>query len=226
VIGPRTRLFVDIGAGTGINSNCANLAIHHGWHGLFIDGNAENIERGKRFYSSHPSTSLYPPVFVSAMVKRDTINSIIEAAGFHGEVDLVSIDIDGNDYWIWDALEAVSPRLVIIETHVEFGLNNVVVPYDPDYVYPPGAHPQYFGASVTAMADLAERRGYRLVGSNRFGFNTIWLRHTEAVELIPTLPVERLLQHPRNAERAKLFDPIRDWPYVRPQHGGEATKAS
>lgn len=212
VLGQGKRTFIDIGSADGINSNCANLAINFGWHGLFIDGNPANIERGQKYYASHPDTMLFPPKFSCSMVKRENINQIIQEAGFSGDIDLLSIDIDGNDYWVWDALEVVTPQVVIIETHVEFGLRNIVVPYDPDYVYP-GRHPDYFGASPVAMVKLAEKKGYRLVGANRYGFNTIYVRHDEGQDLIPTVTVEEILRHPRNQERFKLFEPIESWEY-------------
>lgn len=214
VIGTKSKVFVDIGSGDGLhNNNCANLAINFGWHGLFIDGNDSLIARGREFYGKHPDTFLYPPCFVHAMVKRENINQIIRDAGFEGEVDLLSIDIDGSDYWIWDALECIQPRVVIIETHVEFGYRNIVVPYDPEYVYP-GRHPDYHGASPVAMVNLARRKDYRLVGANRFGFNTIYITNGEGIALVPTVTVERILQHRRNEERFKHFDTISDWPYV------------
>jgi len=102
----------------------------------------------------------------------------------------------------------------MIETHIEFAYNNIVVPYNPDYAYP-GKHPDYFGASPVAMINLAKRKGYRLVGSNRYGFNTIYIREDEGVGLLPTLTCEQILAHPRNEERFKLFEPIKDWDYVQ-----------
>jgi hypothetical protein len=214
VLGIKTRLFVDIGAGDCINSNCTNLAINWGFHGLYIDGNEKHIQRGRNFLQEHADTWAFPPKCVCAMVKRENINQIIHEAGFAGQVDFLSIDIDGNDYWIWDALEIIQPRIVMIETHVEFGYNNVVVPYDPDHVYP-GKHPDYHGASPVAMINLAERKGYRLVGANNYGFNLIFIRKDEGLSLIPTLTCEQVLSHPRNPERFKLFEPIKDWEYVK-----------
>lgn len=213
VLGAENCTFVDVGAGDGINSNCANLALNFGWRGLFIDGNEESIERGRAYYERHPSTWAYPPEFVHAMVQRENVNEIIKTAGFEGPIDLLSIDIDGNDYWIWDALDCVSPNVVIIETHVEFGFRSIVVPYDKDYVYP-GKHKQYHGASPVAMAKLAKRKGYRLVGANNYGFNTIYVRNGLGDELIPEVSVESILQHPRNAERFQLFEDVKDWDYV------------
>ena len=214
ILGMKKKLFVDIGAGNGIKSNCANLAVNLGWYGLFIDGSERNKKTGTEFYSLHPDTSLCPPKFICSMVKQENINQIIQEAGFSGQVDFLSIDIDGNDYWIWDALEVIQPRIVMIETHVEFGFKNIVVPYDPNYVYP-GRHPMYHGASPAAMVNLADRKGYRLVGANRYGFNTIYIKKEEGKEnIIPTLSVETILNHPRNNERFELFEPIQNWEYI------------
>ena len=212
-IGTYNNIFIDIGAGNGINSNCANLAINFGWHGLFLDGNPANIEQGKSFYEKHTDTWAYPPKFVHVMLERENVNEVIRTAGFSDVVDLLSIDIDGNDYWIWEALSVVEPRVVIIETHIEFGMRSIVVPYDKDYRYP-GKHPDYFGASPVAMARLAKKKGYRLVGANNYGFNTIYIKNGIGEELLPEVSVESILSHPRNGERARLFEAIKDWEYL------------
>lgn len=211
-IGVDHKTFIDIGSGDGINSNCANFAVNFGWHGLFIDGNPANVEKGKTYYENNPDTWLYPPVFAHAFIQRENINDLIENHGFSGAVDLMSIDIDGNDYWIWDALTVVDPRVVIIETHIEFGMNSIVVPYDKDYYYP-GKHPDYHGASPLAMEKLARKKGYRLVGAINYGFNTIYVKNGIAEEILPAVSVESILNHPRNKERQKLFEPIKDWEY-------------
>ena len=213
-IGTPNKTFVDLGSGDGINSNCANLAINFGWNGLFIDGHEERINTGKKFYENHPDTWLYPPKFSQAFIQRENINDLIKNNGFSGDIDLLSIDLDGNDYWVWEALNAVSPRVVMIETHIEFGLESIVVPYDKDYRYP-GKHPHYHGASPVAMTKLAVRKGYRLVGANEYGFNMIYVRQDIGEDILPERPVEALLAHPRNKERFKLFDAIRDWDYIR-----------
>jgi len=214
-IGTTNRTFIDIGAGNGIMSNVANLAINFGWRGLLIDGDEQNEKTANNFYSRHPDTALYPPVFVRAFVQADNINKIIADSGYSGEIDLISIDIDGNDYYVWESLSVVSPRVVIIETHTEFGMNNIVVPYNKDYCYP-GRHPDYHGASPVAMVGLAKRKGYRLIGSNNYGFNTIYMKNGVGEDLFPEILVEQVLMHPRNAVRAKLFEPIKSWEYFRP----------
>lgn len=213
VLGIHNGTFVDIGAADGINSNCANLALNFGWSGVFIDGNPTHIKRGQEYYGRHPDSWAYPPKFVQAIVTRENINDILQAANVPENVDLMSIDIDGNDYWVWDAIDCITPKVVMIETHVEFGLRSIVVPYDKDYIYP-GKHPAYHGASPVAMEKLASKKGYRLIGSNDYGFNTIYVRRGLAEDALPEVPVEKVLSHPRNDHRSKLFEPIKDWEYL------------
>lgn len=213
VLGIPTGTFVDIGAADGINSNCANLALNFGWRGLFVEGDPEKVKRGRDFYSKHPDTWAYPPKFINSLVTRENINEIIAAAKIPQVIELLSIDIDGNDYWVWDAIECCVAKIVIIETHIEFGSRSIVVPYDKTYVYP-GKHPEYHGASVTAMTKLAKKKGYRMVGAINYGFNTIYVRSGLGEDLLPEVSPEEVLAHPRNVERAYLFEPIKNWDYV------------
>ena len=121
--------------------------------------------------------------------------------------------IRDSDYWIWKALEVVQPQVVIIETHVEFGMENIIVPYDPNYVYP-GKHPDYHGASPVAMAKLGKQKGYRLVGANELGFNFIFVRNDLAMEVLPEKSVEEVLWHPSVKECHAKFEAIKDWKYM------------
>lgn len=214
VIGMDVKTFVEIGSDDGVNSNSANLYFNFGWNGLFIDANAKSIKRGKKFFSKYPHPWFYAPEFICEKVTRENIDEIIKNSGYSGEIGLLSIDIDGNDYWIWDALDVISPRVVIIETHNEFGMNNIVVPYDPDYSYP-GKHPLYHGASPVAMNKLARRKGYRLVGANELGFNFIFVKNGLADELLPEVSVESVLTHPSSKAAAKKFEEVRDLEYVK-----------
>jgi hypothetical protein len=214
VIGMDNKIFVEFGSDDGVNSNSANLIFNFGWHGLFIDGNSKSIARGRKFFAKYPHPWMYPPKFVCSMIKRENINQLIQDAGISGEIGLLSIDLDGNDYWVWDAIEVVQPKVVIIETHNEFGFEDIVVPYNPDYFYP-GKHPVYHGASPIAMTKLAKQKGYRLVGANDLGFNFIFIKNGIADEFIPEVSVESVLQHPSVVEGMAKFQEIKDWKYER-----------
>jgi len=181
-----------------ILSNCANLAINFGWHGLFIDRNLAYIERGQKYYASHADTELFPPKFSCAIVRRENINQIIEEAGFSGEVDVLSIDIDGNDYWVLDAIEVVSPRIVIVEYNSVFGPSvAVTVPYDPVFDRSRVHYSNlYYGASLSALAHLMQSRGYALVGSNRAGNNAFFVRRDALGDIRETSPAECYVPSP------------------------------
>lgn len=213
LIGMKNKTFVEIGSDDGINSNCANLAFNFGYHGLFLDGNPKAIKRGEKFYGKYPHPYMYAPKFTCAKVTAENINTLVSDAGLNGEIDVLSVDIDGNDYWIWKALDVVQPNIVVIETHVEFGLQNIVVPYDPNYFFP-GKHPIYHGASPIAMVNLGKQKGYRLVGANQLGFNFIFVKNGLAENELPEVPVESVLTHPSVKESWKRFESIKDWKFL------------
>jgi hypothetical protein len=205
-------VFLEFGSDDGINSNSANLYFNHEWNGLFIDANSKAIDRGRYFFKKYGNGKDKQPVFIESMITRDNINELIQQGGLSGEIGMMSIDIDGNDYWIWEAITCIDPAIVIIETHNEFGLNDIVVPYNADYVYP-GLHPDYHGASPVAMNNLARSRGYRLVAANELGFNFIFVKNNLAPEL-QEVTVESVLQHPSNKEAQQRFEAIKDWEYI------------
>ena len=214
VIGATNKIFVEIGVGNGVECNCANLAINFGWHGLFIDSNDEAIASGIKFYSTHPDTRIFPPKFLSAMVSRENVNDVISNAGFRGEIDFLSIDIDGMDYWIWETIECVDPRVVVVEANGKFGMRSITVPYDANWVYNHEAHPHYHGASLPALTKLANRKGYRLVGTNRFGYNAFYVRNDIAQDILPVVTIESCRTHPTRENDEKIFERISHLPYV------------
>ncbi|TNE52963.1 MAG: hypothetical protein EP338_13025 [Bacteroidetes bacterium] len=213
LLGMTHPTFVEFGSDDGVNSNSANLYFHFGWKGLFIDGNARAIERGRAFFKKRPHPHFIPPTFIHDRITSENINELISKGGLKDEIGLLSIDLDGNDYWVWKAINVISPQVVIIETQIGFGLNDLIAPYDPNYVFP-GKHPLYHGASVVAMNKLAQQKGYRLVGANQRGFNLIFLRKDLLQNEVEEIPVEALFDHPACQVDEKAFDEIRDFPFV------------
>jgi len=198
LLGFGSRTCVEICAGDGIQCNSANLILNHGWTGLLIDGNEDNVNKGVQFYSSHPDTFSFPPKFVRAWVDREGVNELIQGHGFIGDIDLLSLDLDGVDYWIWDAIEVIRPRVVVAETQCIWGADrSVSVPYRRDFSSPlVNGFGIYSGASLPAFVRLAKRKGYRLVGTQALGFNAFFIRDDLATELFPEASAESCLDRP------------------------------
>lgn len=215
MLGMENKTFIEIGSDDGVNSNSANLYFNFDWQGLFLDGNPKSIQRGKRFFSKYPHPWFPSPDFKQAIVQKENVNQLIKEAGYVGEIGFLSIDIDGNDYWVWDALEVVQPQVVMIETHVIYGMKNIVVPYDRNYQYP-GKHPAYHGASPLAMEALGKKKGYRLVGANEMGFNFIFVKNGLAEKELPAVSVESLLKHPATIKSFQKFEAVKDWEFIEP----------
>lgn len=184
---PATRRFVEIGAGLS-GGNGGFLASEWGWPGLMVDGHREHMEQvGRRFPTVTP---------VAAWVTRENVNELIAQHGFSGEVDLFSLDLDGNDYWIWEAVTVSSPRVLILEYNSSFGPErSVTIPYEPTFDRR-RYHSMYYGASLTALARLSARKGYRLVAVEPAGVNAFFLRHDVAPHIPAREPARtyRLLE--------------------------------
>lgn len=220
VIGTTNRLSLELCAGDGIESNSANLIINHGWHALLVDGNERQVARGRSFFEQNPRTAVFPPLFVHQWVTRGNVNDFVRARGFEGEIDLFSLDMDGIDYWIWDALEVVRPRVVVVEYQDIIGPQRALtVPYRDDfdaYGYPTTrGMPNFCGASLPAFCKLAARRGYRLVGCNRYGYNAFFVRNGLGDREIPEVPVEACFTHPKvRWGMEERFPLVKDMPWV------------
>lgn len=203
VIGTTDRRLIDIGASGITASNSANLLVHHGWTGLLVDGDAAALESAGAFYRANRATRLYPPALVSRWVTAETVDSVLGEHGYTGEVDLLTIDIDGVDYWIWKAITTVRPRVVMIECQDIIPPDRALtVPYRPDFRASDyevnRTTNDYVGASLLALAKLGRDKGFRLVGCNRYGWNAVFVREDLAPEGLPAVDVASCLTHPWN----------------------------
>ena len=214
VIGMTNKTFIEIGSDDGVNSNSANLYFNFAWSGLFIDANPTSIKRGINFFKKYPHNWFYTPKFVCKNVTKNNINQIILEQGYKEDIGLLSIDIDGNDYWIWDAINCIDPQVVIIECNVIYGLNNIVVPYNEDDNY--SELSMYSGASAVAITKLAKQKGYSLVAANHLGINLIFVKSSDISNLLPEISVKSILTHPSVAEKTKHFETIKNLEYITP----------
>ena len=182
-IGSTNKYFIDIGSNDCINSNCANLSFHHNWAGLFIDGNSNFLNRGKYIYQQYFKADVKKFSFIQAIVTTENINDILKNADTPKEPDLLCIDLDGNDYHIWKAIEAISPRVVLVEVQVEKGNTEFVPPYTTLFELYEDDLPK--GASPLSMLQLAHKKGYELVAENNGGFNLFFVRTDCIAKLQP-----------------------------------------
>lgn len=178
-------IFVEFGVENYTESNTRFLLMNNHWSGLVIDGADRNIEFIKRdpIYWRHNLKA------ECAFVTAENINELLKASGVDGDIGLLSIDIDGNDYWVWDAVKVVSPRIVIVEYNARFGPHRAVtVPYDPSFNRAEAHYSRiYYGASLAALVSLGSRKGYDFVGCNSAGNNAFWVRRDVRPSALPIM---------------------------------------
>jgi hypothetical protein len=170
-IGVRHKSFVEFGCGYGLENNTAYL-LSQGWRGLWMDGdqvNAERIATGFGYLIEHGLLK-----FKQAFITRENIDALIAEAALGPEIDLLSIDLDGNDYGVWEAISAVDARVVMIEYNAKFRPpHDWTLTYDANHVW---AGNDQMGSSLAALARLGAAKGYQLVGCNLIGLNAFFVR--------------------------------------------------
>ena len=184
--------FVEFGVEGYTEANTRLLLHSRNWQGLVIDGSQSHIER----LQQREEYWRFNLTAVADFITRENINELIGENGMQGEVGLLSVDIDGNDYWVWEAIDVISPWLVVCESNPVLGdLHALSIPYDPGFVASEAHYSQlYFGASLRALEILGKRKGYTLLGSNSNGLNLFFVRNdigeplVQAVEQVRCYP--------------------------------------
>ena len=168
------KIFVEFGVEDYRESNTRFLLVNNNWTGLILDGDSTNVRNIKtsRIYWAYNIKAEH------AFVTAENINELLSENGITGEIGLLSIDIDGNDFWVWRAINVVNPVIVVVEYNHRFGNQAAVtIPYDANFDRTRTAEPLvYFGASLRALCWLAERKGYAFVGCNSNGVNAFFVR--------------------------------------------------
>ena len=214
--GATSRTVVEISSQDGRVCMATNLLVHHQWRGFLFDGDPTFVAEGKRFFAGHPATPV-PPVMKVQWFTRDNVNQALASAGVPGEVDVLSLDIDGNDLHLWSAM-TMRPRILICE------FNNAVpselaltIPYQPDFDFaalPPDSA-MFRSASLAAYVAVCRRKRYRLVGINAFGFNAIFLREDVLATEMPEIPVSVLDANPFVEQmRAQWWPRLAQLPWI------------
>jgi hypothetical protein len=170
---PNNR-FIEFGVENFAEANCRFLLQNRNWKGLVLDGNEDYMSglRQERLFWMYDLTAK------AAFITAENINDLISDAGFCGPLGILSVDIDGNDYWVWRAINVVDPAIVICEYNPILGDKRAVaVPYDPKFTRFAGHYSGlYFGASIAALKKLGEQKGYSFVGTNSNGINAFFVK--------------------------------------------------
>ena len=179
------RTFIEFGVENYRESNTRLLLMMRNWRGLILDGSENNVSDIKRqgVYWRHDITAR------CAFIDRENINDLITSSGLLGQIGVLSIDIDGNDYWVWERINVVSPAIVVVEYNAVLGdMNQCSTPYQADFVRTTAHYSNlYFGASLPALISLGEKKGYQFVGTNSSGCNAFFVREDLAFNVIARL---------------------------------------
>jgi len=171
-IGAGTRTFVEFGVTDGRECNTLKLLVE-GWRGLWMESSAQHCAEARRIFAAPLAEGRLE--LKETSVTAENIEALLaDSRAGAAELDLLSIDIDGNDYHVLEAIRNLRARVLVIEYNSKFPPPmDVVPPYDPARVWDGS---DYGGASLQAIAGLAARRGYRLVGTNITGVNAFFVR--------------------------------------------------
>lgn len=175
-IGYTNKKCIEICAGNGRECNTANLIKNHGFNGLLFDGNNSNVQIGLNFFKNDDVK------FLCNWITRSNISGLIQKNNYGGDIDLLSLDIDGVDYWILKELiekDIINPRVIVLEYQDIIGPEKrLTVPYADDFNgwtdFIPGGGPNYCGASLQAFISLLSN--YTFIGSHEGGFNAFFIR--------------------------------------------------
>jgi hypothetical protein len=167
------QTFIEFGVEDYAESNTRFLLVTDHWRGMVLDARSSDIrkiQRDKIYWQ-------YDLQAKCSWITRENINDLLQSSGFGEDVGLLSIDIDGNDYWIWDAIHVVRPRIVIAEYNSLLGLHPIAVPYKENFARGEAHYSNlYYGASLGALEYLATKKGYLFLGSNVWGHNAFFVR--------------------------------------------------
>ena len=225
------KTFIEFGVENFLESNCRFLMTKDNWSGYVIDGSDKHIETimNSSFYWKFDLKAK------SAFITAENINELLKESDFDEDLGLLSLDIDGVDYWVLKAIDSYRPRILILEYNSVFGSERAVtVPYKVDFIRGKMHHTNlYFGASLPALAALAAEKGYMFVGTNSAGGNAFFIRQDVFPSNLAQIEVregftESKFRESRNTAGALTYlsgksrlDAIRGMPVINVLNGEE-----
>jgi len=169
-IGVTNQTFIEFGVGNGLENNTLNLLMQD-WLGLWIEGDSSHAANIRNHFSDELSSKQLH--FIEDFITPENIEELFAAAQMPEEPDLLSIDIDGNDYYVWEAINRYKPRVVVCEYNAIFPPPQRWRMARAHQMVPISSH---FGASLASLTALAERKDYKLVGCSLSGANAFYVR--------------------------------------------------
>jgi cell fate (sporulation/competence/biofilm development) regulator YlbF (YheA/YmcA/DUF963 family) len=174
-IGVEARYFVEFGVKSGTESNCARLVLHENWIGLFVESDHVKFQQLTDCYHSSWGVRC-----LGATVSSRNIEHLLAENGVPFNLDVLSINIDGNDYWVWNALNRWRPRLIVIGYNSHFPPSKKwVMQENLDHKWDGTS---YYGASLASLTALGRKKGYTLVATDSSGRSAFFVRDDLAVE--------------------------------------------
>ena len=208
-IGIKTKRFIEIGVENGTECNTTNLLKNFGWKGVQIEGDKKLYQDAKIKMKEILDMKIKNLKLLNVFVKIENINQIIKKNTFNQELDLLSIDIDGNDFWIWKTINCIKPRVVIIEYNSFFGPKlSATIKYDSNFNWDHKNNKSYYGASLKALEKLGKKKKYTLAGVDRNGVNAFFIRNDLAkkINLEPKKTRDVFLDNKREVRNSKQYD--------------------
>jgi len=192
-IGTTNKTFVEFGVGNGLENNTLAL-LFEDWHGLWIDASTKSVAKIRQHFA--PVIAKGQLQIAQSFITRDNINQLISAHVQLGEIDLLSIDVDGNDFHILNAISCVSPRAIVIEYNAKFTPPVMFcMDYDESHTW---QKDDCFGVSLKFLEVHLERKGYTLVGCNISGVNAFFVRQDLVGDrFLPPFTAEHHYEPPR-----------------------------
>ncbi|MEN9963069.1 MAG: hypothetical protein RL582_164 [Bacteroidota bacterium] len=168
----KNKTFIEFGVENYKEANTRFLLVNNYWSGFVIDGSPENV---KQIVNDNIS-GYFDLRSTCSFITKENINELMSSVGFNPEVGLLSIDIDGNDYWVWNEMNVLHPDIIISEYNALFGFEDqITIPYKPDFVRGKSSPFSLYGSSLAALVQLAKKKGYFYIGSNSAGNNAYFI---------------------------------------------------
>jgi hypothetical protein len=194
----KNKSFIEFGVQDYTECNTKFLLMNKNWRGLIIDESQDFIDKIKKsdLYWRYDLTA------IRSFITKKNINNIFKENNFIGPIGILSIDIDGNDYWIWDSINCIDPDIVIIEYNSRLGLEKAVtIPYKEDFERRKFHYSNiYYGASLKALINLGKRKNYIFIGCNSAGNNAYFIKSSVQNSKIKEITIEQGFVHSKFRE--------------------------